>query len=152
MASDFVQFALAVIALVAGAALEELAPKTLGVGFPFLLMASQFFAARRGALAMAAFAIAAGAAEDSVSMLPAMTSVSYFLALAVLTRFAGHPREIALLGYPGYQLWLHLWVSDIKGGIFSRLLVSLPTGFATAFAVWAALSWMERKAAADAQG
>jgi hypothetical protein len=152
VASDFVQFALAVIALVCGAAAEELLPKFFGVGMPALLMASQFFAARRGALAMAAFAIAAGAAEDSISMLPAMTSVSYFLALAALSRFSGHSREIAFLAYPGYQIWLYLWVSDIKGGIFLRLLVSLPVGFAAALAVWAALSWLEMRAAGDAEG
>lgn len=152
MASDFVQFAVAVIALTVGAAAEELFPKFLGVGMPVLLMASQFFASRRGALAMAVFAIAAGAAEDALCMLPMMTSVSYFLLSAAVSRISGHPREIALLAFPGYQFWLYLWVSDISGGIFLRLLVSLPVGFAVALAVWAALTYLEMKAAVDAEG
>jgi hypothetical protein len=151
VASDFVQFTLAVLALVFGAGLEELLPKILGVGFPLLLTASQFFATRRGALAMALFAIAAGAMEDAVSMLPAMTSVSYFLLVAVLSRYLNLPRAVTLLTYPGYQLWLYLWMEDIKGGIYSRLLVSLPVGMASAFAVWAVFSWLERAAASDAE-
>ena len=142
----------AVLALVLGAAAEELLPKPAGVGFPVLLAAVQFMAVRRVPVAMALFAIAAGAAEDAVSSLPLMTSVSYFLPVAVATRWAELPCGLMALSYPLYQFWLRLWGVGLADNVFDRLLVSVPVGLVTAFAVAAVLSWTERRVSLDAEG
>ena len=152
MTSSRVQFVFVLLTLVIGAAIEELVPKWCGVGFPVLLVAVQYMASRRVAMGMAFFAIAAGAVEDALSSMPTMTSVSYFLAVAVLTRWSELPRVTTVLTYPFYQLWLKLWVSGMGGNIFQRILVSLPVGLAAAFVVTAVLGWVERKAAIDGEG
>lgn len=151
MSNNFLKFVFAALALVLGGALEELCPKFAGVGFPVLLAAVQFMAARRKMLDMAAFAIVAGAMEDALSSLPMMTSVSYFLAVAALTRRLDVPRAAIVLTYPIYQIWLRLWVPALQGNVFSRALVALPVGLVAAFAVGAALAWAERRAALESR-
>jgi len=146
------RFVFSLLALVIGAAAEECLPKLLSVGFPVLLVEAQLMASRGPLVAAAAFAMAAGALEESISSLPAMTSVSYFLAVAVLARRAELPRAAVVLSYPAYQLWLRLWVSGAGGNVFQRLLVSLPIGVATALAVGAILLWTERKAGINEAG
>ena len=74
----------AVLALVLGAGCEELLPKFFGVGFPVLLMVVVFLSVRFGLLLAVMLAIAAGATEDALSALTPMTSVSFFLIVAVL--------------------------------------------------------------------
>lgn len=144
---------LSVTVLVLGAGAEELLPKVMGVGFPILLMAVEFTAVRRRQTAMAVmFAIAAGAMEDAVSGLPMMTSVSYFVAVAMAIRWFGFLRAAVLLTYPGYQLWLALWISGGSGEIFNRLWISVPIGAVTALVVALVLAWVEGKAAVDEQG
>ena len=152
MANDVVTFAFAAVALVLGAGAETLLPKFLGVGFPVLLTTVQFMAARRTAVAAVVFALAAGAMEDALSALPAATSASFFLLLASLVRWSGMPRAATLLTYPAYQMWIYVWTDRAGGGVFSRVLLALPVGFATALAVGAVLVWAERKAAVDEQG
>ena len=152
MANDVVTFAFAAVALVLGAGAETLLPKFLGVGFPVLLTTVQFMAARRTAVAAVIFALAAGAMEDALSALPAATSASFFLLLASLVRWSGMPRAATLLTYPAYQMWIYVWTDRAGGGVFSRVLLALPVGLATALAVGAVLIWAERKAAVDEQG
>lgn len=152
MANDVVTFAFAAVALVLGAGAETLLPKFLGVGFPVLLTTVQFMAARRTAVAAVIFALAAGAMEDALSALPAATSASFFLLLASLVRWSGMPRAATLLTYPAYQMWIYVWTDRAGGGVFSRVLLALPVGLATALAVGAVLAWAERKAAVDEQG
>ena len=152
MANDVVTFVFAVLALVLGAGAETLLPKFLGVGFPVLLTTVQFMAARRTAVAAVVFALAAGAMEDALSALPAATSASFFLLLASLVRWSGMPRAATLLTYPAYQVWIYVWTDRAGGGVFSRVLLALPVGLATALAVGAVLVWAERKAAVDEQG
>ena len=152
MANDVVTFAFAAVARVLGAGAETLLPKFLGVGFPVLLTTVQFMAARRTAVAAVVFALAAGAMEDALSALPAATSASFFLLLASLVRWSGMPRAATLLTYPAYQMWIYVWTDRAGGGVFSRVLLALPVGFATALAVGAVLVWAERKAAVDEQG
>jgi len=142
----------AVLTLVLGAAAEELLPKPLGVGFPVLMVAVQFMAVRRPRLAMALFAIAAGAVEDAISSLPVMTGASFFLPLAVLARWTDLPRGVTLLGAPFFQLWLWIWVPGLQGNIFHRLLLALPVAGVTVLAVGALLAWAERGAALDEEG
>ena len=139
--------------LVLGAGAEELLPKFLGVGFPILLTATQFFATGRGTLAATViFAIAAGAMEDAISMLPAMTSVSFFLAVAGFARVTGLRGAATALTYPCYQLWLAVWTSGLGGGVFGRILLALPVGLGTAFAVGVTLAWIERRGAVHEEG
>lgn len=138
--------------LVLGMGIEEALPKVMGVGFPILLVAAQFMAVRRPLPVAVVFALAAGACEDSVSALPTMPSVSYFLSVAILARTADLPRAMTLLAYPLYQVWLEAWTGGAGGGVFARILVSLPVGGVTALAVAAALDWVERKAAIGEEG
>ena len=148
MRNKIVRLLFSLAVLVFAAAFEEMLPKVLGVGFPLLLCAVQFHAVRRSLPAMVAFASAAGAAEDAISSLPLFTSVSYFLAVALVARRMDIPRAAILLSYPIYQIWLSIWVNCLCGSVFTRVLVSIPLGIVVMFAGWAALSWMERKAAA----
>ena len=90
--------------------------------------------------------------EDALSALPAATSASFFLLLASLVRWSGMPRAATLLTYPAYQVWIYVWTDRAGGGVFSRVLLALPVGLATALAVGAVLVWAERKAAVDEQG
>ena len=152
MISSLVQFVFALFALVLGAALEELFPEVLGVGVPVLMAAATFMARRRSEIAALPFAVLAGAVEDTLSTLPPMTSVSYFLAVALLARFFGRSGVLMAVVYPLYQIWLAVWLPGIGGGVFARVLLSCPVGFATAYAVDRTLTWFSRKAAVDERG
>lgn len=152
MLGNVVQLLSSVLVLVVGAGLEELLPKVLGVGFPVLLTSVQFAAFRRPLPSLVVTAIAAGAMEDALSSLAPMTSISYFLIVALFTRMLEIPRMATALTYPCYQIWLAIWTSGVGGGVFGRVLVAFPIGLVTAFAVSAALGLLERKAAIDEQG
>lgn len=152
MPSDVFQLIVAVLALVAGAASEELLPKLAGVGFPVLLTSVQFFAVRATLPLAVLFALAAGAAEDALSGLPPMTSASYFLVVAALVRWSETPRMATAVTYPCYQVWLSVWMAGLGGGVFMRILAAVPLGLATAVAVSLAMAWTWRKAAVDERG
>jgi len=151
VSSEAIQLTIMALALVLGGAAEELLPNWLGVGFPVLLAASHHFSMRRsGAIPALLFAVAAGAMEDALSSLSAMTSVSYFLLTAATCHWTGLPRGAMLLTYPFFQVWLYLFGAvGAQGGIFARLLLALPIGLVTELAVWTVLDWTARKAAAD---
>ena len=151
MLGDVVQLLAGVLVLFLGAALEEMLPKILGVGFPVLLVAVQFLAFRGGRGAVL-FALSAGALEDALSGLAPMTSVSYFLIVASFARWSGLPRLAAAFTYPGYQVWLAVWTVGMGGNVYARTLMAFPIGLVTAFAVGAALTLLFRKAAIDEQG
>lgn len=147
--NDFAKLVFSLLVLVFGAAFEELLPHFWGVGVPILLIASQYESRRSSALLAMIFAVSAGGVEDAISNLPIMTSVSYFLLVAVLTRWAGLPRGLLVLTYPGYQFWLRIWVGDAFGNIFNRILLSVPVGILSGFTVVFILAYLERKAAVD---
>lgn len=149
MTSDLVQFVVAVLAIVLGAAFEELLPKAMGVGFPILLAAVAFMAFRRGLTAGVLFALAAGAMEEAISSLPPMTCGSYFVLTALLAHWLRLPLLTVVAGAVGLQVWLAVWTAGLGGGVFVRILVALPVGLAAAVAVGAALSWAWGKAAVD---
>ena len=149
MIGNVVQIVLFVLILVSGAAFEELAPRIFGVGVPVLLMSAIFLSVRRARSSALAFAVVAGAVEDALSSLPPMTSVSYFLAVALLVRQLGSAWFVPAVAYAGYQVWLSIWVASIGGDVFKRILLACPVGLVTAFALDAALAWIFRKAAAD---
>ena len=149
MIGRVVQFVLAVLVLVPGAALEEMLPRVFGVGIPVLLTAVLFLSVRQTGPFALAFAVVAGAVEDALSSLPPMTSVSWFLAAALLLRRFGSAGFVPAVAYAGYQVWLSIWVASIGGDVFKRILLACPVGLVTAFALDAALAWIFRKAAAD---
>ena len=149
MIGRVVQFALYALVLVPGAAFEEILPKVFGVGVPVLLMSALFFSVRRSGPSALAFTVVAGAVEDALSALPPMTSVSYFLAAALLLRRFGSAWFVPAVAYAGYQVWLSVWVSSIGGDVFKRVLLACPVALATAFAVNVTLAWLCGKAAAD---
>ena len=152
MISEFLRFALAALVLVLGGATEDLIPKAFGVGAPVLLASVPFMVARCNRMEALAFAVAAGAMEEALSSLPPMAGVGFFLAVALVVRRVGLVWPLAMLVYPVYQVWLAVWLVGIGGGVFSRILVSLPIGFLTVLAVGVALKWLCRKAAVDEQG
>ena len=152
MIGSIVQIVLAVLVLVSGAALEEMLPRVFGVGVPVLLAAVLFLSVRRAGPFVPVFAVVAGAVEDVLSGLPPMTSVSYFLAAAVLLLRFGSAWFVPAVAYAGYQVWLSVWVVRIGGDVFGRVLLAGPIGLATAYAVDRALTWLSGKAVADERG
>ncbi len=150
MKKDLVQLVLAFLALVFGGALEDFLPKGLGVGWPFLLSATAYYAVRRTPLAGILFAIAAGATEDALAGLPAVLSIGFFTLLGGLLRGFKLSVFAALPAFCVYQIWLWIWLgSSLGGNIFSRLLVSLPVGALTLVVTVPVLSWLDGKAAVD---
>lgn len=137
------------MALILAAAAEELFPKALSVGFPFLLGATIYYAYRAPSSLCVLFVLAAGGAEDSLSSLPFLTCVSYFILIAALVRITQLPYVIAALAFPVFQLWLCIWVPDLEGSVFLRCLLAVPFGAAAIGAAAYLLDRAERKAAAD---
>ena len=151
MKNSLLQLTFGLVVLIVGAGLEEMLPKFLGVGFPILLTAVQFMSLGPFASVAIVFAALAGATEDALSSLPLMTSVSYFLVVALLVRRLGLPRGVSVFAYPCYQLWLAVWSSGLGGGIFNRLLLSFPLGVVTSVAVGVLVCGARRGAAIDEQ-
>ena len=152
MRNSLLVLAFSLVVLCAGAGAEELLPKILGVGFPVLLASTQVFAVRCPLAAAMLFALAAGGIEDSLSSLPPMTSASFFLLSMAFARRADLPHAAAFLTYPAYQVWLSAWTGGVGGGVFGRILVALPVGAVTAFAVGWTIRMAERRAALGEQG
>ena len=140
---------LAAVAVVLGCAVEEMLPKIAGVGFPVLLSSVLASSPRRDWFSLAVFAVAAGGAEDAISSLPVMASPMYFLAAALLMRRWELPVGAIAVVYPLYQVWLALWPSGAEGPLSLRILVALPVGVVSAWAVGRICLWLERKAAVD---
>lgn len=149
MRSKAVQLVFAVVALFTGAAAEELLPKALGVGFPVLLAFSLFANVRGPSAKAVLFAVAAGAMEDAICSLPWATSIGFFSALALASRWSKAPTAFVPIAFPCFQLWLWLWRPDLNGSVFSRFLVAIPVGLATAAAAFPLLRWAERTVAID---
>ena len=124
----------------------------LGVGFPVLLVTSQIVAVRRPLAMAVLFAVAAGGMEDALSSLPYMTSISFFLLAVALARRADIPLAASVFTYPAYQIWLSAWTGELGGGVFARILLSLPVGVVTAFASGWLFQVAERRAALGEQG
>lgn len=137
------------MAIIVAAALEEMFPKVLSVGFPFLLGATVFYAVRAPSALCVLFALAAGGAEDSLSSLPFLTGPSFFVLIAALVRITQLPYVVAPLAFPVFQLWLFIWVPDLDGSVFLRGLLALPLGAVAIGAVAYILDRLERRAAAD---
>lgn len=148
MKRNAVELAVALLALVAGGAAEEILPRAFFAGAPVLMSAAAYFASRRGPLPGILFAVAAGAFEDALGGLPWATSVSFFVALAALIKSFRLHVACAAPAYAAYQVWLWIWLgSSLAGNVFARALAALPVGAATLGATVLVLAWVDRKAA-----
>ena len=149
MGNSWIELVLALAALVFGGAAEELLPKLYGVGFPALLAAVHVVAVRRNAAAAYLFAVAAGAMEDSLSSLPFLTSVSFCVLVVLLVRRLEIPRLAMAFTFPIYHVWIGVWVAEMQGSVFLRMVLALPVGLAAVFVAGALLGIAERKAGLD---
>lgn len=143
--SDIHILVFAAMTLVLGGALEELLPRFCGVGFPVLLAVSDTGAARRSFFAAVLFAAVAGAFEDALSGLPALTGVVFFILAVLLVRSARFGRFASALTFPLCQIWTWLWVSDVGGSVFVRLLVAAPLGLVTSYVADIVIRFVERR-------
>lgn len=150
MKDSFVQLAFSLLALCLGGAAEDLMPKVLGVGFPVLLAACAYFAGRGTALNAMLFAIVAGAFEDALSGLAPALSISFFLGSALVVRSGVLGHLATWLVLPAYELWLWIWMPQLDGSVFARLVMAFPLGALALVATGTVLAWAERRAGADA--
>lgn len=150
MKKDIVHLVYALTAIVACSAVEELLPQMFAVGWPVLLSAAAYCSVRRPPIEGFLFAVAAGAAEDSLSSLPVATSLSFFVGMFALLRGLKLPLVFALPAYCFYQLWLWIWLgSALDGSVMLRFMSAIPVGAVALVAVAYALEWLDGKAAMD---
>ncbi len=141
------RFALSVVVLVAGAAIEELLPKWSGAGFPVLLPLCIFASVRATLPAAIMFAAAAAGLEDSLAGLEPLTSVPFFLAAAAMARWSRLGWATALAVYPFYRVWLAILSPGIDPAVFAQFFIAIPVGVVSAFASGLAFVTLERRAA-----
>lgn len=146
MKSNLLQLGFVLIALCLFAALEEMLPKFFGVGLPLLLAISVYNANRRSVAMAMAVAVAAGAIEDAISMLPFMSSVGFFLFVAIACRWWRLPISVLPMEYAVFQMWLVAW-SGMSSGVWMRILVSILLGILAWVTVFPLMDWLERSAA-----
>lgn len=152
MRNSVILMLLAIATLVIGGGIESLLPKCAGVGLPVLLTAVHFAALRRNLAAACLFAVAAGAVEDAVAWLPAMTSASYFLAFALFTGWAKMSRLAVAVAYFAYQAWLGIWVAGCGSSVMLRMLLAIPFALLAELVVGGVLSAIDRGVAIDEIG
>ena len=151
MKSKLVHLLFVFLALVLGAALEDMLPSFGGVKFPVLLgLAAAAAASDDQAPVWVMTAVAAGAFEDALAGQPALTAVVFFTAVALGVRLTRLPQAWTVVAYPAYQLWAGLLVTGSGGGVFGRFLVAFPVGALTLAVVFGAFPYLRRKAGADA--
>ena len=145
------QFVFSLLILCIGAAVEEMMPKIFCVGFPVLLAALVAFAPKQALVPAVLFAISAGAVEDSLSSLPLMTSISFFLIVVLVLRRFELPYVAPVIAYPAYQIWIAAWVGGVGASVFLRFLIAIPVGIATVSFVGWLVGIAERSAAIGEQ-
>jgi hypothetical protein len=149
--NNVLQLVFSLLVLCVGGAAEELLPKFFCVGFPVLLSAVIAISSKQALVGAVLFAIAAGGVEDSLSSLPLMTSVSYFVIVALVVRRIELSYVAFLVSYPAYQVWIAAWTGSLGASVFLRFLIAIPIGVATV----ALTSWLvgiaERRAAIGEQ-
>lgn len=122
------------------------------LGFPILLCATAFFAARFPLPLAILFALSAGAVADALSSLPIMMTACFGVLMVLAVRFSRLPRVTVICAYPLYQLWLSIWTNAVGASVFTRLLGAVPLAAVTVWAVMGILGWCERKGALNEAG
>ena len=140
---------LSVATLIAGAAAEEMLPNWCGTGFPVLLALTVLNAMRTSLPVAVIYAAAAAGFEDSLSALPFLTSVFFFLGATATARWTRLGWLTMLVVYPAYQIWLAAWIPAPAGETIIRFFVSIPWGMVTALLTGAVFLGLERKAAVE---
>ena len=136
----------AMFAIVISAAAEELLPSFLVVGMPMLLVLAMLMSTRLDVLPGVMVAAGAGAFEDALSSLPPLTSVSFFVVAALLSRKEYFPRAFLILVFPLFEFWAGLCMIGPMGDVFVRVLVSLPLGLAAVAVQYQVLTRVGRRA------
>ena len=149
MKEEIVQFLFLVFSVVLAAALEELLPSCCGAGLPLTLAVVMSVAPRLNVLPGVMSAIGAGAFEDALSALPPLTSVSFFMIAALLSRKEYFPRTSLVVLFPAYALWTGMCAAGPFGDVFLRVAVSLPLGALAFLLVNPMLNFIGGKAGLD---
>lgn len=145
-------FLFSILVLILASTLEDVLPRIFGVGFPILLMVTLSFAVKKPMTLAVIFAVAAGASEDAISSLPMMTSVSFFVVMALLTRWAKAPILMSILGCALYQFWIMVWLVNIGGNVFVRSLAAIPISGLTILLILPILRLVEKGVALNEEG
>lgn len=148
MKNNVVQFAFIVLSLVVGGALEDMLPTVGSLCAPVLLFLAVFFAVETRTPVWIVAAVAAGALEEALHVLPPGSAIVFFAAIAVAVHVFCEPVVWIAAAYPSYQIWLAL-VSDGAGAL-GRLLLSIPVGAAFFVIAFCVMSRLWRKAGVDA--
>ena len=148
MKKDMATFVFSVLFLVACAAVEDLSPKFLGLGLPFVMASAIVFSDRRmfSWTHTMVFAAAAGAIEDALCGFPPAASASFFAAMAFVVRKFSLSIAVSAFAFPLYLGWLWTWGLVSGGGNFMRFALFAPFGFAATAAVSFAARGCARKA------
>ena len=149
MKNDLARFVLSALTLVIGAALEDMLPHFLSVGFPILITAVAVVALRADFPALIVFTIAAAAFEDGLSGLPVMTSAWFLLGVAALVRYTRWGITVLLVTCPLYQLWITIWAPSIAVPVLVRMFAALPMGLIASFIAGRFLIYVEGKVAIE---
>lgn len=146
---EVARFVFVLFAIVTSAAAEELLPSFLGSGVPLLLALVLVLSPRLDVLSGVISAAGAGAFEDALASLPPMTSVSFFVVAALLSRVGYFPRAFLVLVFPAFGLWAWMCAVGPIGDVFVGVLASLPLGAAAVAVLHLVLAWAGGKAGLD---
>ncbi len=123
-------------------------PSIGSLGVPVLLSMAVFFAVATRSPSWIMAAVAAGALEEAICSLPPGSAIVFFAAMAAAVRLFRESAVWIAVAYPSYQTWMAL-VAD-GAAAPGRMLLSVPVGIAGISISLAVLSWLWRKAGADA--
>ena len=142
--NEVVEFALCLVTLVLAASAEVLLPSCRGAGLPWLLAAVLALAPRMTLPVALTAALAAGALEDALSMLPPLTATGFFALAALGARLDYLPRPLLLAAFPVFTFWTGLCSSAPVGDLFARTLLAVPLGAIAGAAAYLLGGWAVR--------
>lgn len=148
MKKDISTFVFSVLFLVVCAAAEDLSPKFLGLGLPFVMASAIVFSDRRlfSWTHTMVFAAAASAIEDSLCGFPPAASASFFAAAVFVVRKFSLSALVSSLAFPLYLAWLWMWGLVSGGGNYLRFVMFAPFGLVATMIV-SSLVWTSARKA-----
>ena len=156
MKSSAVQIVFALLALVLGAAVQDMFPPFGGVKPPLLAILSIYATLRRPFTAAIAASVSAGALADALGGVPAGCNIAFFAALACLVRAirgaaCGMPLPLAGLATaalvaPLLELWYAICGSGASGAgeLQVRALIAAVPAAIAGCALFAVMPQLER--------